>query len=273
MKNELIIEDSKIYLDKLKEAIRETFMANNCNTIIDASIEEMNKHIFNFLVFIAGVHGGFVEEEKAFIESTFQTNKIEELIPKNVREIMEHRETLFNNTPMYLKNINSLCGRQEVLDVVECIINLGINFAAIDYNFSQNEAKAIAEYKQILLKKFLMFYNENQDLRIISEKGKKIENQKNITQVLNTKKRDLSDVMAEFDELVGLENVKQELHTLINLAQINRIRKSRNLPVVQVSNHLVFSRKSRNRKNNGSKIIIGDIWNYRCAIQRTINRS
>ena len=237
----MIIDDSKIYLDKLKNVIGEILKSNNCETIVEPSIEELNKHIFNFIVFIAGSHCGIVEQEKEFISRTFQTSKIEEIIPKNVREIIEHRETLFNNTPMYLKNINSLCGRDEVINVVECIMNLGINFAAIDYNFSQNEAKALAEYKQILLKKFLMFYNENQDLRMISEKGKKIENQKNITQVLNNQKRDLSDVLAEFDELVGLENVKQELHTLINLAQINKIRKARNLPVVQISNHLVFS--------------------------------
>lgn len=45
----------------------------------------------------------------------------------------------------------------------------------------------------------------------------------------------------ELDSLIGLEAVKDEVRSLINLIQINRIRKERGFVVPDISNHLVFT--------------------------------
>ena len=152
---------------------------------------------------------------------------------------MEHKKTFFEYVPVYLKEIRRFIdGKEYVTNILNCIINLGINFAAIDANFNEKEAKVIAEYKQIAIQKFIGYYNIlANDYNEISSKGKKIE-KKNI----EPERRNLNNILADFDELIGLKKVKLELHTLINLSRINHIRKLKKLPVVSMSNHLVFSR-------------------------------
>jgi hypothetical protein len=51
----------------------------------------------------------------------------------------------------------------------------------------------------------------------------------------------LEDLLAELDSLVGLEGVKSEVHLVTNLLQVQKLRKERDLPVVDASRHLVFT--------------------------------
>lgn len=51
----------------------------------------------------------------------------------------------------------------------------------------------------------------------------------------------LEELLAELDSLIGLENVKQDIHTLINFVKINKIRAQRGLKTAEISYHLVFS--------------------------------
>ncbi len=52
---------------------------------------------------------------------------------------------------------------------------------------------------------------------------------------------DLHDLLAELDALIGLAAVKAEVKLVANLLQIVKLRKERNLPVVDNSRHLVFT--------------------------------
>lgn len=51
----------------------------------------------------------------------------------------------------------------------------------------------------------------------------------------------VEQIMTEINELVGLEEVKEEISSLVNLVKIQNIRKERNLPVTSLSLHMVFS--------------------------------
>lgn len=51
----------------------------------------------------------------------------------------------------------------------------------------------------------------------------------------------LDDLLAELEALVGLAGVKAEVRLVTNLLQVQRLRKERNLPVVEGSRHLVFT--------------------------------
>ncbi len=53
--------------------------------------------------------------------------------------------------------------------------------------------------------------------------------------------RSLDDLLAELDELVGLDNVKAEVRRLTSLLQVQRLREERRLPTIEASKHLVFS--------------------------------
>jgi SpoVK/Ycf46/Vps4 family AAA+-type ATPase len=54
------------------------------------------------------------------------------------------------------------------------------------------------------------------------------------------KKPSLDELLRELDELVGLEKVKENVRSLINLARVRKLREERELPTPAMSLHLVF---------------------------------
>jgi hypothetical protein len=53
--------------------------------------------------------------------------------------------------------------------------------------------------------------------------------------------RPLDELLAELDELIGLDDVKDEVRLVANLLRVEQIRKERDLPVLDHSHHLVFT--------------------------------
>jgi hypothetical protein len=53
--------------------------------------------------------------------------------------------------------------------------------------------------------------------------------------------RPLDELLAELDELVGLERVKHEVKLVTNLLRVQKIRKERGLPTMEQSRHLIFT--------------------------------
>ncbi|MDP9070318.1 MAG: AAA family ATPase [Actinomycetota bacterium] len=53
--------------------------------------------------------------------------------------------------------------------------------------------------------------------------------------------RQLEELLAELDALVGLEPVKAEVRLVANLIQVQNLRRQRGLPVAESSRHLVFT--------------------------------
>jgi len=53
--------------------------------------------------------------------------------------------------------------------------------------------------------------------------------------------RPLEELLAELDELIGLDHVKEEIRRLTSLLRIQRMRVERDLPTVETSHHLVFT--------------------------------
>ncbi|MBI2703831.1 MAG: AAA family ATPase [Actinobacteria bacterium] len=53
--------------------------------------------------------------------------------------------------------------------------------------------------------------------------------------------RPLDELLAELDELVGMNEVKAEIKLVANLIRVQNMRKERNLPVHESSRHLIFT--------------------------------
>ncbi len=53
--------------------------------------------------------------------------------------------------------------------------------------------------------------------------------------------RPLDELLAELEDLVGLVPVKKEVRLLTSLLQVQKLRVERNLPVIETSQHLVFT--------------------------------
>ena len=54
------------------------------------------------------------------------------------------------------------------------------------------------------------------------------------------KKPDLDELLAQMDELVGLEEVKKDVKNLINLVKVRKLREENDLPNTAMSLHMVF---------------------------------
>jgi hypothetical protein len=51
----------------------------------------------------------------------------------------------------------------------------------------------------------------------------------------------LDELLAELDSLIGLDSVKREVHSLVNLMKVRSLRRERGLPSPEVTLHLVFT--------------------------------
>jgi stage V sporulation protein K len=63
---------------------------------------------------------------------------------------------------------------------------------------------------------------------------------KSISGSLDSSSDDLSDISGKLSHLVGMQNVKDDIHTLINFLKIQKMRESENLPSVSTTLHSVF---------------------------------
>ena len=64
--------------------------------------------------------------------------------------------------------------------------------------------------------------------------------QESAAQTEEKPQKSFEELMAELDELVGLEEVKKEVRTLVNLMKVRRLRTEAELPIPPMSLHLVF---------------------------------
>lgn len=151
----------------------------------------------------------------------------------------------FDNPPMFLEKLTEDFDEAPMLvrSNLQIIFNA---FIAIDGAFSESEADIALELLDKIDDGSKDFVPDVPHEEAAEGHTSKTNSQiQGTTQVIKPEvdvdSDDLEAALTELNDLIGLNSVKQEVLACINLLRINNMRKSKGLPELQTSNHMVFT--------------------------------
>lgn len=150
----------------------------------------------------------------------------------------------FDKTPMFLERLTEDFSEAPMLvrSNLQIIFNA---FIAIDGAFSEKEADVALDILDKIddgSKDFVPDVPHDDDPEE-PETPNKAESKGTVLKKpeIVVEGEELEDALKELNDLIGLDGVKQEVLACINLLRINNMRKSKGLPELQTSNHMVFT--------------------------------
>lgn len=263
-KKKLFDEAYQAYL-KITKQIEDVYSEGIADPFADSpSVTDMicslDQYLQGCLLKIGASDGALSEEELYFLTSL--PDEFDEVCSRNrgyrrfIRQMTAERFQTdgsqfydFEKTPMFLEVLSQDFddAPQMVRSNMEIIFQA---FIAVDGAFSECEANTALEILNRIdrgEKKMVPEREETSESSEIKKKDAEEKQKKELSKELSaqvgiyTEGDEMESALKELEALVGLSEVKSEVMSCINLLRINNMRREKGLPLLQTSNHMVFT--------------------------------
>lgn len=191
--------------------------------------------LFGYFSFLGLSDDKITDNEIEFINSLLNTSYSREDI-LNLSQIKPEEKLPFSFTCLHELEVQGINYDMNNLDLTNQLFNLyklfGKFFITVDNELDENVLK---DYNQFIANLEDNLAEFNIDLKPVEMQFDEIVAQENEDE--NTLEEDLE----KLNRLIGLEKVKKDVNSLINLVQIRELRRKRGITQPPMSLHLVFS--------------------------------
>ena len=220
------------------------------NTISDGSNqvsmrEKLELDIVLFLFYLSAADGVVEPQETEFINTYFEKNFSSDDIIRLIHQCDVLSAKFLKKPPqtLVLFGLADNIFRENNIEVdgitlyLEFFSELGKDFLACDDKVTESEVQKMTEYLSMMVEyaeKEFSYKNETLPNINLTTQDEDIVNEAAVEE-------SLEELLAQLNSLIGLNEVKKDVTSLINFIQIRKIREERGMKQMPMSFHLVFS--------------------------------